>query len=92
MDGINLVHPSWLCDKSNYKGLYDFTVIFEDMYNLMPKLEECLLMAFFNNPLFKEEQGIVYVDKTLWGAYKKLYHVFPTNFATFGTFFIWVLQ
>lgn len=59
------IHRALLYVKSNYKGLYDFTVIFEDMYKLMPKLEECLLMAFFNNPLFKDEQGIVYVEKTI---------------------------
>ena len=56
------VHRALLYVKSNYKSLYDFSVVFEEIYKLLPNINYCLFMAFFNNPLFDDEQGIVYVE------------------------------
>ena len=55
------VHRALLYVKSNYKSLYDFSVVFEEIYKLLPNINYCLFMAFFNNPLFNDEQGIIYV-------------------------------
>ena len=56
------VHRALLYVKSNYKSLYDFSVVFEEICKLLPNLNNYLFMAFFNNPLFYDEQGIVYVE------------------------------
>ena len=56
------VHRALLYVKSNYKSLYDFSVVFEEICKLLPNLNNYLFMAFFNNPLFDDEQGIVYVE------------------------------
>ena len=55
------VHRALLYVKSNYKSLYDFSVVFEEICKLLPNLNNYLFMAFFNNPLLKDEQGIIYV-------------------------------
>lgn len=55
------VHEALLYVKSNNKSLDDFSVVFEEIYKLLPNLNDCLFMAFFNNPLFNDEQGIIYV-------------------------------
>lgn len=59
------VHRALLYAKSNYKGLYDFSLFFEETYKLLPNIKDCLFMAFFNNPLFIEEQGIIYVESEI---------------------------
>lgn len=56
------MHRALLYVKSNYKSLYDFSVVFEELCKLLPNLNNYLFMAFFNNPLFDDEQGIVYVE------------------------------
>ena len=59
------VHKALLYAKSNYKGLYDFSLFFEETYKLLPNIDDCLFMAYFNNPLFIEEQGMVYVESEI---------------------------
>ena len=59
------VHRALLYAKSNYKGLYDFSLFFEETYKLLPNIDDCLFMAYFNNPLFIEEQGMVYVESEI---------------------------
>ena len=59
------VYRALLYVKSNNKSLYDFSVVFEDIYKLLPNLDDCLFMAYFNNPLFIEEQGLVYVESEI---------------------------